>query len=110
MVAHAGLVSSYFHSPNLMHEMATLERRKLGGGERSTLAVDGISSKLTPQEFRIFHFLKTTRVNKEIAAILGISHSTTKNHIQEIYRKAGITNGRVEFWTRFGFEPLKGIQ
>lgn len=71
----------------------------------STTSTPAPDVGFTPQEFRVFHLLKSTRVPKEIAANLGVAPKTAWFHIRHVYRKAGVTGGRVEFWKKFGFEP-----
>ena len=87
--------------------MVTRERRIIAGKERCTVSIEGIAERFTPQQFRVFHLLQKTGTAKEIASALGVSVQAAKYHISNVYRKAGITRGRVEFWTRFGFDPEK---
>lgn len=47
---------------------------------------------LTEQEKRVYDLIKAGKTNKEIAAELFISHSTVKSHVNNIYRKLGVTS------------------
>lgn len=47
---------------------------------------------LTPQQFRVLQMLATGRLNKQIAAALGISEATVKAHMTAILRKLGVGN------------------
>jgi two-component system, NarL family, response regulator DevR len=49
-------------------------------------------SQLTPQEERIFHFVRMGLSNKQIASRLSISRFTVGKHIQNILKKLGVTN------------------
>jgi DNA-binding NarL/FixJ family response regulator len=51
--------------------------------------------KLTPSEIRVLEFVSLAKTNKEIAALLNISPSTVKRHLENILRKAHLKN-RVE--------------
>lgn len=46
--------------------------------------------RLSPQELRILLHIKDGRLNKQIAADLGISESTVKTHISTLLRKLGL--------------------
>ena len=47
---------------------------------------------LTIREREIIHLIYLARGTKEIAAMLGIAARTVTNHLQNIFRKLGITN------------------
>jgi len=47
--------------------------------------------KLSPQEQKIIALIKEDKTNKEIASILFISVSTVKTHINNLYKKLGVT-------------------
>ncbi len=49
-------------------------------------------TELTPQEKNICRFIKEGYSNKEIAAKLNVSVSTIKTHINNIYKKEGISS------------------
>lgn len=49
-------------------------------------------SHLTPQEEKIFQFVRLGLSNKQIASQLGISRFTVGKHIQNILRKLGVAN------------------
>ncbi len=51
-----------------------------------------IKAALTPQEEKILQLIKENKTNKEIASELFISHSTVKSHVNNIYRKLGVTS------------------
>ncbi len=48
--------------------------------------------ELTPQEKKIYSFIKQGYSNKEIASEFNISVSTVKTHINNIYKKEGISS------------------
>ncbi len=48
--------------------------------------------KLTTQEQKIYELIKAKYSNKEIAAELYISISTVKTHVNNIYKKLGISS------------------
>jgi len=72
--------------------------------QRSTIKVKGALAKLTPMQYRVFHLLKGTLSQKEMAAKFGIHVRTLRAHVGNVYVKTGVT-GRVGFWTKFGFHP-----
>jgi Response regulator containing a CheY-like receiver domain and an HTH DNA-binding domain len=47
-------------------------------------------SELTPQQYRVLHFLHEGLLNKQIAYQLGITEATVKAHITAIFRKLGV--------------------
>ncbi|WP_435579571.1 response regulator transcription factor [Gilvibacter sp.] len=51
-----------------------------------------IKITLTPQEEKVFQLIQENKTNKEIASELFISHSTVKSHVNNIYRKLGVTS------------------
>ena len=51
-----------------------------------------ILDQLSPREKLIYNAIKNGKTNKEISATLFISHSTVKTHINNIYRKLGVTS------------------
>lgn len=53
------------------------------------------TSKLTAAEKKVLDLVSLARTNKEIAAILGISPSTVKRHVENVLRKLHLKN-RVE--------------
>ncbi|PHM47065.1 helix-turn-helix transcriptional regulator [Xenorhabdus miraniensis] len=46
----------------------------------------------TPKEQEIIHFVKEGASNKRIALLLGVSLSTVKTHLRNIFTKANVTN------------------
>jgi len=56
--------------------------------------------KLTPQEQKIVNLILENKTNKEIASELFVSVSTIKTHINNLYKKLGITS-REEMALRF---------
>jgi DNA-binding NarL/FixJ family response regulator len=60
------------------------------GTRRSDLAQKLAS--LTPQQFRVLELLARGRLNKQIAAELGISEQTTKAHVSATLAKLGVRN------------------
>jgi len=55
--------------------------------------------ELSAREGQIVHWLREGKKNADIAAILGISEPTVKNHLQRIYKLLGVHN-RTEAVTR----------
>lgn len=53
------------------------------------------TSKLTGAEKRVLNLVSLAMTNKEIAAVLGISLSTVKRHLENLLRKLGVRN-RIE--------------
>lgn len=47
-------------------------------------------SELTPQQYRVLHFLHEGLLNKQIAYQLNITEATVKAHITAIFRKLGV--------------------
>jgi DNA-binding NarL/FixJ family response regulator len=60
------------------------------GADRGKLAARLAS--LTPQQFRVLELLARGRLNKQIAAELGISEQTTKAHVSATLAKLGVRN------------------
>ena len=60
------------------------------GTARAELATKLAS--LTPQQFRVLELLARGRLNKQIAAELGISEQTTKAHVSATLAKLGVRN------------------
>jgi DNA-binding NarL/FixJ family response regulator len=60
------------------------------GSQRNELAAKLAS--LTPQQFRVLELLARGRLNKQIAAELGISEQTTKAHVSATLAKLGVRN------------------
>ena len=56
---------------------------------------EGFMSPLTPREIEILRIIAQGRLNKQIAAELGISEQTIKNHVTSILRKLN-ANARTE--------------
>ena len=45
---------------------------------------------LSAREREVLHWLRQSKCNAEIAAILGISHHTVRHHLEHIYAKLGV--------------------
>jgi DNA-binding CsgD family transcriptional regulator len=63
--------------------------------EKNWIAVKNRRPGLTAAEKKVLDLLSLARTNKEIAAILGISPSTVKRHVENLLRKLQLRN-RVE--------------
>jgi DNA-binding NarL/FixJ family response regulator len=64
---------------------------KLPGAEKKSVSKSGIT--LTPRQAQIFKMIKERGAsNKAIAKALGISESTVKLHVTEIFKKYGVRN------------------
>src|SRR5690606_10839270 len=48
--------------------------------------------ELTPHQFRVLQLLGSGRLNKQIAADVGVSEATIKAHVTAILRKLGASN------------------
>jgi DNA-binding NarL/FixJ family response regulator len=67
-------------------------RRWLTRGARgASPALDDVDS-LTDREERVLALVADGRTNGEIAAMLGVSESTVKFHLRNLYAKLGVTN------------------
>lgn len=53
-----------------------------------------IINNVTKRELEVLRWVHTGKTNWEISSILGISHTTVKNHVQNIIRKLGVENRR----------------
>ena len=59
---------------------------------RESVALRDVESLLSPKEQEIVQSLAAGMSNKQIAAKLGITQSTVKNHIYNIFKKCNVTN------------------
>ncbi len=62
-------------------------------------SIGQLMSRLTPRELEICNFIKTGLSNSEIAENLFISVGTVKKHREQIRRKLGLANKRVNLAT-----------
>jgi|GEM_PF-5344781 PAS domain S-box-containing protein len=62
-------------------------------------SINQLLSRLTPRELEICNFIKTGLSNSEIAGNLFISLGTVKKHREQIRRKLGLANKRVNLAT-----------
>jgi DNA-binding NarL/FixJ family response regulator len=68
---------------------------------RRETALRAISRQLTPRELEVVELLAAGLSNKEIGARLGISHTTVKVHLRNVFRKLGIDSRVALFrWVR----------
>ena len=51
---------------------------------------------LTPRELQIVRLVQQAKLNKEIAYELHLTEGTIKEYLNHIYRKLGMTRGKVE--------------
>jgi DNA-binding NarL/FixJ family response regulator len=63
--------------------------------KNSTIAMKKLTCKLTAAERRVLGLVSRAKTNKEIAAVLKISPSTVKRHLENLSRKLQLRN-RVE--------------
>lgn len=49
-------------------------------------------SELTPQQYRVLHFIREGWLNKQIAHELGVTEATIKAHVTVILRKLSVSN------------------
>jgi DNA-binding NarL/FixJ family response regulator len=61
-----------------------------GAREQSEAAILERIKKLTPQQVRVLHLIRSGLQNREIAAELKLAESTVKAHVTEILRKLGL--------------------
>ena len=85
------------HIPEQIRYLAEL--RKVTGDHRENMATigsaQGVISPLTARETEILKYIAQGYLNKQIAAELGISEQTIKNHVTSILRKLN-ANARTE--------------
>lgn len=56
-------------------------------------AAESISSRLlTPRHREVMHWLCEGKTNWETSVILGCTEETVKKHLQNIYRRLGVSN------------------
>ena len=63
-------------------------------GMRSNLSQHPNLNTITKRELEILRWVNKGKTNWEISSILGISHTTVKNHVQNVIRKLGVENRR----------------
>jgi DNA-binding NarL/FixJ family response regulator len=100
--ARAFGAAGYVPKSTPLPQLAEAIRTVLDGGEwLPGSAADGASRRadlaarlqsLTPQQFRVLELLARGRLNKQIAADLGISEQTTKAHVSATLAKLGVRN------------------
>lgn len=66
--------------------------RVLANDEGAGAAARALRTPLTERELQVLRWVKDGKTNDEIAAILGISPTTVKNHVQKILRKLDVSN------------------
>ena len=71
-----------------MHNGAKLVNQKTASNDHNETE----SMSLTPREDQVLKLLAGGLLNKEIAAMLGISENTVKYHITSIFGKLGVSN------------------
>ena len=59
--------------------------------ERTTLSTD-VTKEFTERQMTVLGYLANGLTNKEIAALLGVSHSAVKQHLIAIFTKLGAAN------------------
>lgn len=68
------------------------DAREGGGAAGGAPQLAARLASLTPQQFRVLELLALGRLNKQIAAELGISEQTTKAHVSATLAKLGVRN------------------
>jgi DNA-binding NarL/FixJ family response regulator len=68
------------------------ELRRVTGALATPRVVSDVEVPLTQRESEVLGQLANGLTNKEIAAVLGISYETVKEHVQHILRKIGVTD------------------
>jgi DNA-binding NarL/FixJ family response regulator len=68
------------------------ELRRVTGALATPRVVSDVEVPLTQRESEVLSQLANGLTNKEIAAVLGISYETVKEHVQHILRKIGVTD------------------
>jgi len=89
----------YFLSLLLPQLHLALVRLARQSALRGRGALPAARRELSAREGQIVHWLREGKKNADIAAILGISEPTVKNHLQRIYKLLGVHN-RTEAVTR----------
>jgi DNA-binding CsgD family transcriptional regulator len=69
-----------------------MEHDRASGGELAGIDSPGSLSALTPRELEVLALLSGGASTKSIAAQLGISPSTVKRHLTNLYRKLAAAN------------------
>jgi transcriptional regulator EpsA len=66
--------------------------RMLAGESEGTDAAAPVKGLLTSREIQVLQWVRSGKTNEEIGAILKISPTTVKNHVQKILRKLNVSN------------------
>jgi DNA-binding CsgD family transcriptional regulator len=51
---------------------------------------DGIGARLTPRETEVLGWVARGHTNKEVAAILGVSHHTIRTQLEHVFEKLDV--------------------
>ncbi len=87
-----GARHAYFLTLLLPHLHLALARLAAPGTTPHHHPAAGAARTLSARETEIVHWLRAGKRNAEIAAILGLSPLTVKNHLQRIYKLLGVRN------------------
>lgn len=68
------------------------ELRRVTGALATPRVSGDVEAPLTQRESEVLHQLAFGLTNKEIAAALGISYETVKEHVQHVLRKIGVSD------------------
>ena len=66
--------------------------RMLAGESEGIDAAAPVKGLLTSREIQVLQWVRSGKTNEEIGAILKISPTTVKNHVQKILRKLNVSN------------------
>jgi DNA-binding CsgD family transcriptional regulator len=61
-------------------------------GESNATAADTSTLTLTVREREILHWVAAGKTDRQVAAIVGLSHRTVQKHLEHIYTKLGVEN------------------
>lgn len=77
-------------SPAITHKLVNILQRPDGGARRADLPRGSVLQALTEREYSVLQLVTKGYSNKSVARELGITLSTVKTHLRNIYRKLGV--------------------
>ncbi len=73
-------------------EEARAEAAKVAKAAREPASTDAVTHGLTPRELEVLRLLAEGRSDREIGAVLFISHRTVMRHVATVLAKLGVEN------------------